>query len=166
MNFHDGVESALADWPRLSEEDGHVLVPTHCLYPSNSAVTIWVGAGAGAYIVHDNRGALDELSSAGTQDRHSLLYSTFMVQHIVKSFGLSMDESGLIKAGRVDHHELLATIVLVANASKEAAIDLLKSLPAPVAAKHQSRVGGDVGSKISQSRIEERNCYRKEQQTS
>jgi hypothetical protein len=125
MKIYYGVESALSKWPRLSEEDGHVLVPTHCLYPSNSAVTVWVGPGAGAYVVHDNRGALDELSSAGTEDRHSLLYSTFMVQHIVKRFGLSIDESGLIKAARVEHDELLATIVLVANASKEAAIDLL-----------------------------------------
>ena len=124
MNIHD-VASALASWPHLSEEDGHILVPTHCLYPSNSAVTVWIGAGAGSYVVHDNRGALDELSSAGTQDRHSLLYSTFMVQHVVKAFGLSMDETGLIIAARVDPEELLATIIAVANASKEAAIDLL-----------------------------------------
>jgi hypothetical protein len=125
MNIRDGVESALTKWSRLSDEDGHVLVPTHCLYPSNSTVTVWVGPGSGSYIVHDNRGALDELSSAGTQDPHSLLYSTFMVQHVVRAFGLSMDESGLIKAARVEPDELLGTIVLVANASKEAATDFL-----------------------------------------
>jgi hypothetical protein len=125
MNIQDSVTNALANWPRSSVEDGQVLVPTHCLYPSNSTVTVWVGAGTGSYIVHDNRGALDELSSAGTQDRHSVVYSTFMVQHIIKAFGLSMDESGLIKAARVEPDELLTTIVLVANASKEAAIDLL-----------------------------------------
>ena len=42
MNAHAGVASALANWPRLSEEDGHILVPTHCLYPSSSSVTVWV----------------------------------------------------------------------------------------------------------------------------
>jgi hypothetical protein len=125
MTIREIVQTKLADWLPLAEEDNHILVPTHCLYPSNSAVTVWVGRAMDNFIVHDNRGAVDELSSAGVRDKHSLMYSTFMVKHIVSAFGVSIDESGLIKANRVEEDELLSTIVLVANASKDAALDLI-----------------------------------------
>ncbi len=119
------ILDALAEWPAPFEEDGHILVPTQCVYPSNNTVTVWIGPALGSFIVHDNRGAVDELSSAGIEDRHLLLYSTFKVQHIVAAYGLSVDESGLIKAMKVEKEDLLNSMVLVANASKEAAIDLL-----------------------------------------
>jgi hypothetical protein len=125
MNIMESTKTALADWPPMLEEDGHILVPTHCLYPSNSAVTVWIGRGIDSFFVHDNRSAIEGLSSSGTRDRHSILYSTLVVQHVVKPYGLSIDESGLIKADKVPYEDLLSTIMLVANASKDAAIELL-----------------------------------------
>ncbi len=125
MNLRERVASSLADWPSLSEEDNHILVPTHCLYPSNSSVIVWVGRAMDSFIVHDNRGAFDEVSSSGVLDRHSIVYSTFMVKHVVDAFGLAIDATGLIKVNRVDADELLNSIMLVANASKETALTLM-----------------------------------------
>jgi hypothetical protein len=119
----EAVTKALSEWPDLIAEDGQTLVATHCLYPSNSSVTVSVGSGVGAYMVHDARGALEEVSAAGANFRPS--DAAHMVRYVVTGYGLSIDDTGLIKAERVLPDELLTTIVLVANASKDAANELL-----------------------------------------
>lgn len=40
MSITNAVSTALSEWPSLFEEDGQAHVPTHCLYPSNSSVTV------------------------------------------------------------------------------------------------------------------------------
>ena len=121
MNVLDAVASAFAEWPRPTEVDGRTLVPTHCLYPSNSAVMVVVEGGRDEFIVHDDGGAVDEAGAAGRrfEQAHKL------VQHIVRPFGLTMTEEGAIRSPRVRADELLGTIVLLANASKEAAQELI-----------------------------------------
>lgn len=123
MTIADAIAESFTEWPRLLEEDGRVLVPTHCLYPSNSSVTVAVGGGIGSFFVNDGWGALEEVSGAG--GTFSAADAAHLVRYIVSGYGLSIDNTGLIKAERVTAEELLTTIVLVANASKDAASELL-----------------------------------------
>jgi hypothetical protein len=123
MSIAESVATALAEWPRLLDEEGEVLVPTHCLYPSNSSITVHVGPGVGAFFVHDGWGALEEIHGAGGKIWPETAAS--IVRYMVTSYGLFVDDTGLIKADRVSADELLTTIVLVANASKDAANELL-----------------------------------------
>jgi hypothetical protein len=123
MSIADAVEKALSEWPGPMDEDGQVLVPTHCLYPSNGSVTVSVAGGIGSYFVHDAWGALEEVSAAGGTFPAS--DAAHMVRFIVSGYGLTIDDTGLIKAERVQADELLSTVMLIANASKDAAAELL-----------------------------------------
>ena len=42
MTVRDAVKARMAKWPGISEDEGRVLVPTHCLYPSHGVVTVIV----------------------------------------------------------------------------------------------------------------------------
>ncbi len=100
---------------------GRILVPTHCLYPSNGAVTVVVEGGDHEFLVHDDAGALDEVMSAGA----SVGRINALVRPIVRAQGLEIGEDGVIRSRIIEAGQLAATIVLVANSSKEAAHELL-----------------------------------------
>lgn len=121
MTILDLVKSSFDEWPAPSASGQQVIIPTHCLYPSNSSVTIFVEGGKSEFVVHDNGGAVEEAASSGAhfEKPHRL------IGHIVRSFGLTVDSSGIIRSGVVPANRLLSTIVLVANASKEASHELL-----------------------------------------
>lgn len=123
MSIADAVSTAFLEWPSFAEEGHQVHVPTHCLYPSNSSVTVSVAGGVGAFFVHDGWGAIEEVSAAG--GAFPPADAAHIVRYVVSGYGLSIDETGLVKADRVTADELLTTIMLVANASKDAANELL-----------------------------------------
>lgn len=107
--------------------DDGVRVATHCLYPSNSAVSVVVKGGQDLFVVSDEGGAIHELSSAGLRvdapDR--------FIRRIIKRQGLKVDD-GVIVSPPVPAAAIGAAIMLVANASKEAAdwaLDHLKFGP-------------------------------------
>jgi hypothetical protein len=111
----------MVSWPQAIAEGERILVPTHCLYPSNSAVTVVVEGGRHEFLVHDDAGALDELTAAGA----CFTRIDGLVRQIVRAQGLEISENGIIHSRIVNTRELAATIVLIANASKEAAHELL-----------------------------------------
>ena len=123
MSIAGVVAEALAGWPGILDEDGQALVPTHCLYPSNSSVTVSVSGGIGSCFVHDAWGALEEVSGSGGKFHPS--DAAMIVRYAVSGYGLSVDDTCLIKAERVQPDDLLTTIVLIGNASKDAANELL-----------------------------------------
>ena len=124
MMITDVVMSAVDGWPRVFEQDGEVVVPTHCLYPSNGSVSVSVcPAIGGNYLLTDRGGAYDELGSSGS--RLAPFVAARMIKHLAAGYGLMVDGNCLIRAERVKPEELMSAIVLVANASKDAAGDML-----------------------------------------
>lgn len=124
MMIEDVVMSAMGEWPRVFEQDGEIIVPTHCLYPSNGSVTVSVcPAIGGHYLVTDRGGAYDEVGSSGS--RLAPFVAARMIKHLASGYGLTVDGNCLIRADRVKPDELMSAIILVANASKDAASDML-----------------------------------------
>lgn len=117
MILRDVVTSALATWPGASPGPNEVAVPTHCLYPSNAVVHAYVIGGADTYKVTDGGGALDEFENSGGVSRSEIA----IIRSIARGHGLDVSDRGVIHSGLVDSEQLVGTIVLIANASKEAA---------------------------------------------
>lgn len=93
-------------------EDG-VRVSTHCLYPSNGAVTLTVRGSGNEFVISDDCGALDELSSSGVRNPPS----DKQVNSIIRNQGLKVKD-GAIYSPVVPLDAVPAAIVLVANAAK------------------------------------------------
>ena len=55
------VSNAMGGWPPIRKAQDGVVVPTHCLYPSNGIVYVYVVGGDNTFTVHDGGDALDEL---------------------------------------------------------------------------------------------------------
>ena len=96
-------------------EDG-LRVATHCLYPSNGVVTVVIRGGEDAFIVTDDGGAISEAGAAGFQSRAA----DKQIRGLLKLYGLKV-QNGSIVSPVVERDELVATIMLVANAAKEVA---------------------------------------------
>jgi hypothetical protein len=127
MSIHDGVRQALAVWPNPIFGEGRVVVPTHCLYPSNGIINAIVEGGSREYRVHDDGGALDEFESSGGRLRDGLP----ILRIVAARQGLSVSNFGIIRSPLIGQSELAATICLVANASKEGAHELVDRLRPP-----------------------------------
>ena len=124
MMIADVVMSSMKGWPSAFEQKGEILVPTHCLYPSNGSVTVSVCPSIGStYLVTDGGGAYDDVGASGS--RLAPFVAARMIKHLASSYGLTVDGNCLIRAERVKPDELMSAIVLVANASKDAAGDML-----------------------------------------
>jgi hypothetical protein len=93
-------------------EDG-LRVSTHCLYPSNGAVTLTVRGNGNEFVISDDCGALDELSSSGDRKRPS----DRQIRSIIKNQGLKVKD-GAIYSPVVPLDAVPAAIILVANAAK------------------------------------------------
>ena len=105
-----------------------IVVPTHCLYPSNGIVNVYVSGGAAAFKVTDGGGALSEYLSGGGKTSEDFAY----LRAAARPNGLDVSSDGVIFSPTIDIEQLAGTIVLVANASKEAALTLVsKFTPAP-----------------------------------
>jgi hypothetical protein len=99
-----------------SQIDDALRVTTHCLYPSNSAVSVLLRGGAHELIVSDDGGAMNELAGVGFRDR----ITDRQIRALVKQQGLKVQD-GAIYSPAVTMDEAGAAILLVANASKEIA---------------------------------------------
>jgi hypothetical protein len=98
-----------------------LLVDTHCLYPSGSVVQVAVQGGAREAVVHDNGGTSEALS------QHGVHYH--QIDAALRRFARSRDlriDNGQIASPPVTTDILPVAILMVANASKEAADELLR----------------------------------------
>src|ERR1051325_3165175 len=124
MTVLDAVTAGMARWPGASEDGKRVLVPTHCLYPSQGVVAVIVEGGENTYSVHDDGGALDELAAASGMVANPLA----IMRSATRGHGVRISERGVIYSPLIGRADLPATIVVVANASKDAARRLIDSM--------------------------------------
>lgn len=112
------VKEALKPFCSLTESGGAVVVPTHCLYPSGTIVTVYVVGGEREAVVSDEGGAIDQLTT------HNHLIPKRERDRLLKRF---CRESGLrsthgrIYSPPVTGEQLVAAVLRVANASAAAA---------------------------------------------
>lgn len=116
MNGLEFVREALSPFPRLEQSAERIAVPTHCLYPSNAGVTVFVSGGPNGAIVSDDGGAIDELS---THNRMVPDPDRFL-RRFCRPAGLK-SERGKIYSPAVVSDQLISAVILVANASAMAA---------------------------------------------
>ena len=94
--------------------DSSIRVRTHCMYPSNGLIDVFVRGGRDTIVVSDEGGALGEALSAGIEvksfDRQLL--------HIVRENGLRI-ENGVIHTSAIPISAAPTAILLVANTVKE-----------------------------------------------
>jgi hypothetical protein len=122
------VRGVMSGFPEATSEGNRIIVPTHCLYPSNGTVCVVVEGGSAAFHVHDDGRAFDEFTSTGSVSK----VRSSVVRHLVARQGLSVTAKGIIRSPVVGASELAAAISLVANVSKEAAhflIDRYRNTP-------------------------------------
>jgi hypothetical protein len=127
MNVHMNVVGAMARWPKPVEVDRGIRVTTHCLYPSNSAVSIIVSRSAEGFIVDDDAAVLDEVAQVSISAQRI----SSLIKAVAKPFGLKVSERNAIVSPTVTDSELEAAMVLVANASSVAAAHALNNLRPP-----------------------------------
>lgn len=128
MTLLDTVVDVVRGWPVASQRHHDVAVPTHCLYPSNGVVYAYVSGGNSTFKVTDGGGALREFLSGNGSTREEMA----ILRAVAKPQGLLVSEAGFIHSPLVNLEQLVGTIVLVANASKEAALTLVtRFTPAP-----------------------------------
>lgn len=128
MTLQERVESAVSTaWPRIEAKDGLVQVPTTCLYPSNSIVTVFVEPKMDGFIVHDDGRALDEFEASSL----TVGEPRRVLSQAVRKTGLTVSSAGAIVSRRLQFDEVPGAIAIVANASRDAARYLLDHARAP-----------------------------------
>ena len=117
------VQAQLSALARSREMlDTAVRVTTHCLYPSNGLVDVFVRGGKHQATVSDQGGALSEAFGAGIEKRPSDRTLITMM----RDRGLKFSD-GAIVSPSVPIEEIAAAIILVANASRDLASHLYES---------------------------------------
>ena len=116
------VTASLTPLARVRPARDGVKVTTHCLYPSGGSVHVSVIGGVDTFIVSDDGAAFNEALAAGVTDRvgdstvRSMLPDSCSVR------------GGVIRSETVSRDELGFAILAVANASKDAADHLFRTL--------------------------------------
>lgn len=117
MSGADFIERELSVFAKAKADNGLWAVATQCLYPSNEAVTVFVAGGPRGCIASDNGGAIGVLTERG-------IYPAVGVDAFLRPFcrgrGLHVSD-GTIVSPALEPSELPTGIVMVANASAEAA---------------------------------------------
>jgi hypothetical protein len=149
MNTKEIVERWLFDPRSIVEIDNRVDVTTTCLYPSMSAVVITVEGGKDTFLVHDGMRAVREASASGARFEKvsSLLRSA------VRPYGLEITETGAIRSHSLPASDVGAAIVVVANASREAAGLLIGRRRAPVLRDAKQLVRRILLERFAESRV-------------
>ena len=116
MNPTQFVKEALAPFNECHLVEGQIAVTTHCLYPSNEAVTVYVSGGKNGALVSDEGAAIDVLSV----HKRLIPDSERYLRRFCTAPGLRV-LAGKICSPEVSFDQLSAAVVLVANASAAAA---------------------------------------------
>ena len=119
------VSDALALFSSFETVRNAVVVHTHCLYPDNAIVSVWVrGRESNGFRVSDEGRAIDELTVSNRVIPNA---DRFLANFCHRS-GLRARQ-GQIVSPAADFHGLVSAILSVANASAEAVrrgLDILK----------------------------------------
>jgi hypothetical protein len=110
------VKDAFAEINRVEVVQDALRITTQCLYPSNGLVRVYVRLNATTATVSDDRGALNEVQSAGLD----ISVKDRSLAHLVTPYGLAIS-NGTIFAANVSLDAIAGTSILVANASKSVA---------------------------------------------
>jgi len=105
-----------ASLPPMEMTDDGVRVTTHCMYPSNGLVRVYVKLGRETAVVSDEGEAVGEVLAAGVDVDDA----TKLTRHVVADQGLSMRD-GIIFTPSVPLMAIPAAVPLVANAAKDVA---------------------------------------------
>lgn len=116
MSDIEVIKNGLIAMLDVKHVEGGIRVPTQCLYPSNSTVSLVIRGGGDNFVVSDDGGALSEISGAGISSRPT----DRQIRALVAQQGLKVGE-GVIYAPPVPLEAVPAAILIVANASKEMA---------------------------------------------
>lgn len=116
MSLQDIISNGLLSFLDLRKIENGVSVKTHCMYPSNTTVSVSVRGGQSGYVVMDDGAAIREAAMAGATFGKSLK----KYEKIAHKQGLLLS-NGVIKSPPVAAEVVPAAIILVANASKELA---------------------------------------------
>jgi hypothetical protein len=97
--------------------DDGVMVTTHCMYPSNGLVRVFVRGGGQTIVASDDGGAMEEATAAGIPVDKDY---TRQLTHVVKTHGVSIS-NGIIITPRMPIEAAPLAVLLVANAAQESA---------------------------------------------
>lgn len=98
----------------VAEGTSTAVLDTHCLYPSNDTVQVFVEGKETEFRVHDGGGAV-------TDSGVSAKRAASIIRPVVRNQGLHVTSEGEIVARNISRSQLNSAIILVANASKESA---------------------------------------------
>ena len=149
MSAKQIVERWLFDPRSIVEIDNRIDVTTTCLYPSMSAVVVTVEGGKDTFMVHDGMRAVREASASGA--RFEKVMS--LLRSVVRPVGLEVTETGAIRSNSLPASDVGAGIVLVANASRDAANLLIGRKRAPVLRDARQLVRRILLERFAESRI-------------
>ena len=111
------VRNRLSDsFPHPEVTDDGVRITTHCMYPSNGLVRVYVKAGAETIVVSDEGEAIGEALAAGLD----VSEAGRLARHVVAEQGLSLNH-GIIHTPLLPLEAMPAAIPMVANAAKDVA---------------------------------------------
>jgi hypothetical protein len=130
------VRGVMSQWPHIEADGQRVIVPTHCLYPSNGIVQVIVDGGKDAFRVHDGGKAFTEFYSSGRVPE----VPPATIRYITSRQGLIVTNEGIIQTPLIGTDRLAGAISLVANASKEAAHYLIDHHKAEPAARNLEEI--------------------------
>lgn len=102
--------------PRPVATGDSVRVTTHCMYPSNGLVRVYVRAGTETIMVSDEGEAVGEVLSAGIE----VADINKLARHLVVDQGLLI-RGGIIHTPRLPMEAMPVAVPLVANVAKEVA---------------------------------------------
>ncbi len=124
MSMATAVAEALALFSSFEEKQGSVAVHTHCLYPDNTVVTVWVKGGPEyGFVVSDEGRAIDELTAYNREIHNP---DRFLLRFCRRE-GLSVKD-GKIHSPRVPMDGLASAVSFVATASANAVTRGLETL--------------------------------------
>lgn len=149
MSIRKIIENWLSDPRSIVEVDNRVEVSTTCLYPSFSAVVITVEGGKDSFLVHDGMRAVREASASGA--RFEKVSS--LLRSVVRQYGLEVTETGAIRSQPLPASEVGAGVILVANASRDAAHMLIGRKRAPSMRDPKELVRRILLARFAESRV-------------
>lgn len=124
MKTAAAVAEALTLFSTFEEKRDSVVVHTHCLYPDNAVVTVWVKGGPEyGFVVSDEGRAIDELTACNRE----ILHPDRFLRRFCRREGLSA-KNGQIFSPRVPIDSLASTVSFVANASAHAVVKGMETL--------------------------------------
>ena len=123
MNLGDKIRELMESVILVTSLDNSVRVSTHCLYPSNGTVSVSVRKHFDSFVVSDDGDAIREAERSGL----NIYKIDNRLKHLVKMQGLLV-KNGAIYSPPIPLNAIPAVVLLVANASKEAANWMLGSI--------------------------------------